>query len=163
MRHKFNTSVILVGLALIIALALAWPAVPVQAGPELPPRNPLPTQPPPAHDDDGRPVGAYIELYAPGAPAGAWAVVQWQDSAGGWHDVEGWQGALPDSARWWVHPKDFGTGPLRWLVKDGPEGAVVRVSEPFHLPGQPDQTVRRQVILHSSRLQKHTLQPHPFS
>jgi hypothetical protein len=85
-------------------------------------------------------VGAYIELVGSDVPAGAWGVVQWQDSAGGWHNVEGWQGLMVNSSRWWVHPKDFGTGPFRWAVLNAPGGAVLKVSEPFQLPTGANET-----------------------
>jgi hypothetical protein len=118
-------------------LLLALPAL-VQAGPDLPPRNP--PGKPQADDDDGdKPVGAYIILEA---PAGAWAGVQWQDSAGGWHEVEGWQGRLSSGRQqWWVAAKDFGTGSFRWMVTAGPGGAMVGVSSPFNLPTAANETV----------------------
>lgn len=113
---------------------------PAYAGAGLPPRDTPVPPPPDDKDKDGPPVGATIELIAPDAPAGAWTVVQWQDSAGGWHDVEGWRGSLANSHRWWVHPKDFGTGPFRWVVMVGPGGTVLKVSEPFHLPNGANET-----------------------
>jgi hypothetical protein len=145
MNYKRNILIAVLGLSLIVALALAWSTVPVQAGPELPPRDPLPIQPPPSgddDDDDDRTVGAYIELEAPAGAAGAWAVVQWQDRAGNWHDVAGWRGTMVNSSHWWVHPKDFGTGPFRWVVRQGPDGPVVQMSEPFNLPGRAGETIR---------------------
>ena len=117
---------------------------PAWADSGLPPRD-VPT-PGPNNDDKGgsggRPVGAYIELQA---LAGAWIVVQWQDSAGGWHDVEGWRGSVANSSRWWVHPKDFGTGPFRWVVMQSVDGAVVGTSEPFRLPGEANQVVQVEI------------------
>jgi hypothetical protein len=125
----------LIALVLGTAAALAGLPAPVKAGSSLPPREtPVP---PPADDDkdrDGPLVGAHLELAAPNAPAGAWVVVQWQDSAGGWHNVEGWQGTLGNSSRWWVHPKDFGTGPFRWMMMQAPNGPMIGMSEPFRLP-----------------------------
>jgi len=75
-------------------------------------------------------------LQVTGALADAWSVVQWQDFAGGWHDVEGWRGSLGQAGtrRWWVAPSDFGTGPFRWVVTQGPGGAILWSSEPFSLP-----------------------------
>ncbi len=125
----------------LVALAGRAPRT-VQAG-GLPPRV-TPTPQPGnegKHDKDGPPTGAYIELAAPDTLAGAWAVVQWQDSGGGWHDVEGWRGLASTSSRWWVHPKDFGTGPFRWLVTQGPGGPPVETSAPFTLPGGAGQSV----------------------
>jgi hypothetical protein len=152
MNHKYHItlSFIFILIALIIGLlALADQTSPsAYAGAGLPIRD-TPTPLPRAHhkDRDVPPVGTTIELVAPGAPAGAWAVVQWQDSAGGWHDVEGWRGALSGSGRWWVHPKDFGAGPFRWIVTRGPGGAELGSSEPFNLPGQPNQTAQQTVLL----------------
>ncbi|MCK6624301.1 MAG: hypothetical protein L6R45_03905 [Anaerolineae bacterium] len=130
-------------LAGLIGLALG-PGL-VQAGPTLPPRDP----PGRGHqgDDDGdggsdKPVGAYIELQTQLAAAGAWSVVQWQDSAGNWHDVEGWRGPLAEgNRRWWVAAKDFGTGPFRWALTQGPGGPQLSVSAPFNLPAQANQTL----------------------
>ncbi len=88
-------------------------------------------------DDDGEPLGAHIELQAQPVPAGVWTVVQWQDSSGGWHNVDGWQGTLDVAGRrrWWVAAKDFGTGPFRWLVTKGQKSAsVLGTSSPFNLP-----------------------------
>jgi hypothetical protein len=88
-------------------------------------------------------------------------VVQWQDKAGGWHDVEGWQGTLePDgspapqggtgagrdgSKRWWVAAKDFGTGPFRWIVTQGKNGRPLAASAWFNLPSVANETVRIEV------------------
>jgi hypothetical protein len=81
------------------------------------------------------------------APSGAWRVVQWQDSAGDWQDVAGWQGPLPQNARWWVHEKDFGRGPFRWAITQGQGGLVLGVSQAFNLPGGANQTVQVTVSL----------------
>ena len=89
-------------------------------------------------------MGAYIELRVAPVPPGAWSVVQWQDWAGGWHDVEGWQGEVgPDGfERWWVAAKDFNTGPFRWQVTQGRGGAELGLSRPFILPAGGNQVVR---------------------
>jgi hypothetical protein len=125
-------------------LLLTWSLVSTQAGADLPGRNtPTPTGPPAGDQDNGPPAGAHIELHVPSAPAGAWTVVQWQDSAGGWHDVEGWRGTLDASGyrRWWVDAKDFGTGPFRWVVSQGPDGPVLGISQPFNLPSEAGQVL----------------------
>jgi len=93
------------------------------------------------NDKDDPPAGATIELIVPGAPANGWAT-QWQDLSGGWHDVAGWRGHVADSSRWWVHPKDFGAGPFRWLVTQGAGGPPAGPSAPFTLPGGAGQVVR---------------------
>jgi hypothetical protein len=130
--------------ALLGTLLLIWIAgiilvCPVQAGPELPPRDPtFPTQDDNDDDDDSSstPVGAYIILQADTVSPGAWAVVQWQDSSGGWHDVEGWRGPLSSNNLWWVAAKDFGSGPFRWALLARPEGQLLGTSSPFDLPQQ---------------------------
>ncbi len=77
---------------------------------------------------------ARIELQAPNFD-GAWSVVQWQGEDGLWHDVAGWRGTINEGLRGWkVLPKDFGTGPFRWLVMDAPDGNVLATSAPFTLP-----------------------------
>lgn len=83
-----------------------------------------------------------ITLYAPGAPAGAWTSVEWQDPAGAWHAVEGWQGALDTMAdddlvftQWAVDSANADQGPFRWVVYASRGGAVWGVSDTFNLPG----------------------------
>ncbi len=78
-----------------------------------------------------------------------WAVVQWEDNAGVWHDVEGWQGPLDADGRqrWWVEAKDFGTGPFRWAVIKGGDDQPVATSESFNLPRKASETVRIEVSL----------------
>jgi hypothetical protein len=107
---------------LLIAVA-GLTAVPVLADDGLPER-----ETPVADDggrDDSRPLGTHIELVVP-EHAGAWSVVQWQDSAGNWHDAEGWRGTLDSSGYicWWVAAKDFGTGPFRWVITGGDSVSV---------------------------------------
>ncbi len=93
---------------------------------------------------DNGPLGAWIELQAQPAPAEAWSVVQWQNKLGDWYDVEGWRGSLDGNGyqRWWVHEKDFGDGPFRWVVTQGKDGPVLGVSQAFNLPGGANETVQ---------------------
>jgi hypothetical protein len=68
----------------------------IRAEPALPSRStPTPIRPS-GEGKQEREVeeGAYIELGIQDLLSGAWTVVQWQDTAGNWHDVEGWQGWL---------------------------------------------------------------------
>jgi hypothetical protein len=135
-------------LVMISILLMAWPPLPTQAGPELPPRA-TPTRTPRADDDDRdeKPIGAYIEVRGQGVPDGVWAVVQWQDSAGGWHDVEGWQDTLNKGQMWWVAQRDFGKGPFRWAIYQGQGGELLATSESFYLPGSANELVRVEVSL----------------
>lgn len=143
MKQYTNLSMqVLLLIVTFSALALTGLPLLVQAGPELPPRDTPPPGTPASDDDDDndQPAGAYILLQSGN---GAWATVQWQDSAGGWQNVAGWNGALEGGAQqWWVHPKDFNTGPFRWIVTQGPGGEPVGISEPFNLPGGANEIVR---------------------
>ena len=134
------TLIVLVAFSLLLALVPSG----VQAGPPaLPPRPPLPSGGGGGSDADSL-TRAIIELTVSDAPAGAWTVVQWQDSAGGWHDVEGWRGMLDesDTKQWCVAPRDFGTGPFQWVIAQGIEGTQLAVSEPFTLPASSNQTLQ---------------------
>jgi hypothetical protein len=131
--------------SLVGLLVLAGTPASIQAGPDLPIRDtPTPTPAADADKDDDRPAGAYLDLHVAGAPAGAWAVVQWQDSAGGWHDVQGWSGTLDKEGnwRWWVDIKDFGKGPFRWSVSQGHSGLMWGVSQLFWLPAAAGESVQ---------------------
>ncbi len=147
MRRIYPTLVRLTLAAVMLVCLLtllAWPLLTVQAGPNLPSRNtPTPVSPGGGGgggDDKGdsgdKPLGAYIELHTQPPQAGLWAVVQWQDSAGQWQDVEGWQGMLDEQGhrRWWVAAKDFSRGPFRWQVYQSEGGPLLGASEPFDLP-----------------------------
>ncbi|MDX1521426.1 MAG: hypothetical protein R3264_07350, partial [Anaerolineae bacterium] len=82
--------IMIIVVATLAVVLMMWPTL-ASAGPELPPRDPLDkVQDGGGGGGDGDSVGAYIVLQT---DRGAWAVVQWQDSAGNWHDVEGWRGS----------------------------------------------------------------------
>ena len=134
-------------LALIVAavmLGLVWPAWKAQAN-GLPPRGQPPgVQPQKAGDDsDDGPIGTYIELQTQPAVSGLWAVIQWQDQQGDWHNVEGWQGAVDENGaqRWWVDQKDFATGPFRWVISQDGNGTVLSASDVFNLPAGANQNL----------------------
>lgn len=139
---------LLVGSILAIML---WPGL-AQAGPTLPSRDLTPTPTRSSDEDEGgstMPVGAYIELQTQITGAGAWSVVQWQDNANNWHDVEGWRGPLAggNNRRWWVASKDFGKGPFRWAVVQGQNGPLLGTSAPFNLPAGANETTQIEVLL----------------
>ncbi|MFQ5614406.1 MAG: hypothetical protein ACE5H9_19970 [Anaerolineae bacterium] len=149
MDRKKLLIVLWLGISVMVTtvLALAVSPLTIRAQPTLPPRNTITPTPPPG-DDDGPPLGAYIELSVPGAPAGVWTGVQWQDANGDWQIVEGWQGTLDSGGkRWWVAPKDFATGPFRWTVFQGQGGPVLGSSQPFNLPGEAQTTTQVTVLL----------------
>jgi hypothetical protein len=151
-HKKYQTTFLLAFFILISVLLLAWPSSPTHAGPGLPPREtPTPTRPPGDGDDDkdDEPVGAHIVLHIPSAPAGLWTIVQWQDSVGSWHDIEGWQGMLDDGDQkaWWLAADLFGKGPFRWLVYQGQGGKLLAQSELFYLPHSVGETVKIEVSL----------------
>ena len=153
MNHKKHQTILwlALALALISVLVLAWLPLPTQAGPDLPPRKPPPVQPPDDDDDkDDEPIGAHIVLHVPSAPAGVWTIVQWQDTAGGWHDIDGWQGTLDegDQKMWWLGPGLFGKGPFRWLVYQSTKGEkLLAPSESFYLPDAEGEELRIEVSL----------------
>jgi hypothetical protein len=148
MIRKSNTFPLTLALFLAVLLGvllLVSALVPEQAAADLPRRpTPVPSGTPPTpepedDDEDDAPVGAYILL---SSPRGTWSVVQWQGNDDRWHDVEGWRGALEGGmVIWWVDQKDFGGGPFRWAVYDGPGGAQLGLSAPFSLPAEANQTV----------------------
>ena len=139
----------ILGLILLAGVGLPVPAVRA----DLPNRNtPTPAPQQDSGDDkndkkDNAPIGAWINLQAAGAPVGGWSGVQWQNSAGGWENVEGWQGSLPQNTRWWVAQKDFGTGPFRWVISEGQGGPLLGTSESFNLPGGVNETVQVTIYL----------------
>lgn len=141
--------------AILAALLLLWLTMSVQAAPDpsgdvkgvnLPPRptlTPTPTltllptstvTPAPS----ATPVqGASIRLRVLDAGQALRSGVQWQDTQGGWHNVDAWQADLSSGGQsWWVAPWHFGTGPYRWVVYSGDGEALVAVSESFFMPNE---------------------------
>lgn len=83
--------------------------------------------------------GAFIELSADPLRPLLWTAVQWQDDAGEWRDVEGWQGTFDsasDKVAWYVGENHLGEGPFRWLVYEIRWGDLIAMSDPFFLPSQ---------------------------
>jgi hypothetical protein len=122
-------------IALLFLAALTVGAGQVaEASGSLPP-YPTPVPPAPVLLPSPRPSVATIDLQAP-AGGGQWAGVQWQTPAGQWFDVAGWQGPvdMTGSQRWWVEPKDFGTGPFRWVVYTLGNPIACGISASFYLP-----------------------------
>ena len=116
---------LLTAILICVLLALVVPGVMYA---DLPPRDK-------GGDKDDPPLVAFIELYVEPVQSGLWAVVQWQDTAGNWHDVEGWREFLAGGYQLWaVFPPEFGRGPFRWAVYEGAGGKMLGVSAPFDLP-----------------------------
>ncbi|MCL4295948.1 MAG: hypothetical protein KJ077_09485 [Anaerolineae bacterium] len=118
---------------------------------ELPPRPglPPPSSDPASDSDEDNPIGGYIVLQVPTAPAGLWTVVQWQDQAGRWHDTDGWRGLLDDGRQkvWWIDPADFGKGPFQWAVYQEQNGELLASSSSFNLPSTAYETVLAEIEL----------------
>jgi len=85
---------------------------------------------------------ATIRLYAPGAPAGAIAAVQYRGTAGQWVEVAGWTGILTETTEgtkipyqvWSVAEQNFGQGPFRWVVFKSDGKTAWATSDIFYLP-----------------------------
>jgi hypothetical protein len=139
-RSRRAWPIIACGLSLLLALAVLHPP-PAAA---MPPRPPRPTAPPATVTPSQRTLIVLLFALPPATlPDGwraLWTGIQWQDGAGAWHDVEGWQGALDEVARgvgkktWAVADGHLGGGPYRWLIYARPDGDVVMTSRPFYLP-----------------------------
>jgi hypothetical protein len=146
MTLKKEQPLIALTFAILFIGLLAWTMDPAPvAEASLPSRStPTPVSPKDKDKDDDGPIGAWLELQAADALAGEWSGVQWQNSAGAWENVDGWQGALDETGgcRWWVAAQDFGSGPFRWVITRGKGGPVLSTSEPFYLPDGANETVR---------------------
>lgn len=148
MIPKKEQTLIKLTFAILFTSLLAWAMWPASvAEADLPPRNtptPIPASSKDIDKDDDGPIGAWLELQAGSAHAGKWSGVQWQNSAGAWENVDGWQGSLDEAGRcsWWVAAKDFGRGPFRWVITQGKGGPVLSASEPFYLPAGANETVK---------------------
>ena len=155
--NRINNIRHLVALAVIglLLIGLAQPALA-----DLPPR----TTPTPIPTEAFAPSapGNWIELrvqfpstwpWAKSPWNQVWTVVQWQDAAGNWYTVEGWQGTLDEIIKtegvkaWWVSRSDWGKGPFRWVVYRTPGGAWLGTSQSFNLPGYDGATVKVEMML----------------
>ena len=82
-----------------------------------------------------------------------WTVVQWQDRAGEWHDVVGWQGSLDEANSagckkvWWVAREDLDQGPFRWVIYWYRGGESLAQSESFDLPHKVGETTSVVVMI----------------
>ncbi|GEM_PF-1987589 len=112
--------------------------------------TPAPPTPTPAATPAATPSST-LGLRVRGATEGMVAVVQWQDAAGQWHDVSGWQAALhPDAAgnatvNWGYPATMAGQGPFRFALYA--EGQLVAAGDPFTLGGDRWTTITLQPLL----------------
>ena len=90
-------------------------------------------------DAKGEAIARITMMIAQVSPT-AYAGVQYQDAAGVWQDVKGWQTTVTINEKgvafvqWAVNKANFGQGPMRWIVYGGKGGAVIGVSPTFKLP-----------------------------
>lgn len=115
----------------------------------LPPRE---TTVPPKQTQKAKepsPATAKIVLRIQPAWPGLWTVVQWQDNAGGWHHVDGWQGTYNQKDRviWNVEQKDLGAGPFRWVVMTNTAGSLLAMSPPFSLPTRVGEILQMEIAV----------------
>jgi hypothetical protein len=131
-------------LLMILIMMMGW-ALPAVADTPLPPRYP----PRVRHGKHEKPVGAYIELRPYSQRETLWTVVQWQDKAGDWHEVEGWRGELDEGYKkvWWVAPADFNKGPFHWVIFQARGSQILATSEPFYLPHIANEIILSEVWL----------------
>lgn len=147
-NHQTIVRIVLLAGILYALLITVLPPVPIQAN--LPPRyTPTPVRQSDSDAGSNKPVGAYIELQVQSSQGELWTVVQWQDSAGIWHNVDGWRGTLETGGykRWWVAAKDFNKGSFRWMVYRSQGGPQLATSTLFQLPGKANEIVQIEVSL----------------
>lgn len=140
MKVKLIPFLMLVLTAVLTAqlFLLSTPA-PVTA---LPPRPTATAVPPPVVP------GVNLHLHVDGAvPTNNWTIVQWQDAAGQWHTVAGWQGELEadGTKTWWAGEELLGSGPFRWLVLA--DDVIIGQSSAFVLPTQPGSALQILIAL----------------
>ena len=149
----------LLGGIIILILAVANSAT---ADYKLPPRNtPDPTAEPNSQSGSVTSAGGRVHLrvlFSRDWPwdtmhwqEGLWHVIEWNDHAGTWYAVDGWQGTLEtiqqEDDRWvgqkelWVAQDNFGAGPFRWLIYKGEGGALMATSPEFYLPSESGNTI----------------------
>ncbi|MEZ4864462.1 MAG: hypothetical protein R3C14_24320 [Caldilineaceae bacterium] len=131
--YKMRIRVLLLICIICTGLSAVYPSFRAYA--ELPPR---PTKTPVPDKDRSKPeppAGTLILNTQP-TVTGLWSVVQWQDEAGQWRDVEGWRGEInAGKTIWWVEEEQWNTGPFRWAIFETKGNKLLAASELFVLPG----------------------------
>lgn len=83
---------------------------------------------------------ARISIEVAGVSPTTYAVVQYQDTAGAWQNVAGWQSVVIVNAKglataqWGLDRASFGNGPLRWALYSEKGGTIIGYSPTFNLP-----------------------------
>ncbi len=147
-KHLLEKVVLFVAVTALLLVV----AMPVDAAlPPRPPRPPhiTPTPAPVSQISNVSAVdGGFIRLAIAVPKPALSAVVQWQDSTGKWHNVNGWRSNLAHiSVRWWVNPGDFGKGPFRWVVYEQSQENIIAVSDMFFLPESEQHVVNVYITL----------------
>jgi hypothetical protein len=140
--------------SLTLSIVLVFTLSAVSSRPARADSGDLPPRPTPEPITTSSPIGSYIRLHVAFPEPWPWTTrpwqttltqVQWQTGEGDWIDVTGWYGAIDDVAidtertvtgtkTWWVAPRDYGTGPFRWLVTNEGNETPLAVSKAFTLP-----------------------------
>ncbi len=90
-------------------------------------------------DAKGEAIARITLMIAQVSPT-AFAGVQYQDAAGVWQDVKGWQTTVTINEKgvavvqWAVNKAQFGQGLMRWILYGSKGGTVIGVSPTFKLP-----------------------------
>ncbi len=136
--NKISRKTIL-GIIVTFLVLATLPTLTLAEWPTRPEGEPTPTPRPTK-------VGAGIELFITGAVEPYYAIVQWQDGLGDWHDIDGWRGKVSDNhVLWYIAKRTFGTGPYRWVVYD--DTGVLGSSEPFDMPNSTGQVAKVSVAI----------------
>jgi hypothetical protein len=123
-NRKQGALLLICGVMLFMFTFLAVRVYPTWAAPpQMPPRPPKPTPTRLPQTDNSSHVSisaswasAFIHLNVVGGDVNTYTMIEWQDSRGNWHAVDGWRGTLEDGIwkRWWLPSYLFGAGPFRW-------------------------------------------------
>ena len=163
MIHAIRNSIALVGVVSALLLLVWGGSIATGGTPEVgqaplptstrPPTPAIPSTPAvqPTRPPNTEIAGGWIELRVRFSPAetepqALWTIVQWQDTEGRWHNVDGWQGTFDEIhdgwgvKRWWLDQTLFAHGPFRWLIYRSKEDTLLTVSDPFFLPEYTGQT-----------------------
>ena len=167
-KNSYARRLALMACAMGVLLVGVWMLSLSQATAAPPPPLPATFTPTPTRASAKPATGGSIELQAQFSQAWPWdtmhwqelwTVVQWQNNAGEWRTVTGWQGTLDDVVvggdggvvgykMWWVVNADLGKGPFRWMVYKSQGDTMPMVTgDLFDLPDAANTTVTVEVSL----------------